>query len=392
MGNPSAPGGIPRSFPGVMMETLLRSSNIADIHDKVFHGRRLNLEDGLRLYESPDLPLIGHMANLARERRHGATTYFVRNQHINYTNICQKDCRFCSFYAKKGGPAPYVLSPEDIANRLREHLNHPITEIHVVGGIHPRLDWQYYLDVLGAIRSVRPTAHIKAWTMVELAQIHKVSPYDTLDKTLQALMAAGLGSCPGGGTEILSDRVHEELFGRKIDSAEWLDIARVAHRNGLKSNATMLYGHIETYAERVEHLIRLRELQDETGGFLSFIPLAMDPKNTALSHIHRESGIDDLRNIAVARLMLDNFDHIKAFWVMITPQVAQAALWYGADDMDGTVMAYEITHVGVPGDEHRQALTHEGLMDFITSAGRVPVERDTLYRPVSVPDVQEALS
>lgn len=365
------------------MDQLIRNSELADIYEKVLAGERLSREDGVRLYESPRLAYVGHMANIVRERLHGQKAFFVRNQHINYTNICQKDCKFCSFYAKKGGPEAYLLSPDDIADKVRRYISVPVTEIHIVGGIHPRLPYQYYLDVLRAVKDVRPESHIKAWTMVELAQIHKVSPFDTLEETLLDLREAGLGSCPGGGAEVLSERVHTELFGKKIDKTEWLDIARVAHKCGLKSNATMLYGHIETYAERVEHMMHLRDLQDDTGGFMTFIPLAMDPKNTKLEHIHRQSGIDDLKNIAVARLMLDNFPHIKAFWIMITPQVAQASLWHGADDMDGTVLEYEITHVGVDAKDHKQGLTRQQLMDLITQAGREPVERDTLYHRVT---------
>jgi aminodeoxyfutalosine synthase len=365
------------------MDQLLRNSELADIYEKVLDGRRLSHDDGVRLYESPRLAYVGYMANLVRERRHGGKAFFVRNQHINYTNICQKDCKFCSFYAKKGGPEAYLLSPEDIANKVRRYIGVPVTEIHVVGGIHPRLGYDYYLDVLKAIKDVRPESHIKAWTMVELTQIHKVSPFETLEETLLDLREAGLGSCPGGGAEVLSERVHTELFGKKIDKTEWLDVARIAHKCGLHSNATMLYGHIETYAERVEHMMHLRDLQDETNGFLTFIPLAMDPKNTKLEHIHRQSGIDDLKNIAVARLMLDNFPHIKAFWIMITPEVAQASLWHGADDMDGTVLEYEITHVGVDAKDHKQGLTRRQLMDLIVQAGREPVERDTLYHRVT---------
>jgi aminodeoxyfutalosine synthase len=365
------------------MDQLIRNSELADIYEKVLDGERLSHDDGVRLYESPRLAYVGYMANIVRERRHGDKAFFVRNQHINYTNICQKDCKFCSFYAKKGGPEAYLLSPEDIADKVRRYISVPVTEIHVVGGIHPRLGYDYYLDVLRAIKDVRPESHIKAWTMVELTQIHKVSPFETLEETLLDLREAGLGSCPGGGAEVLSERVHTELFGKKIDKTEWLDVARVAHKCGLHSNATMLYGHIETYAERVEHMMHLRELQDETNGFLTFIPLAMDPKNTKLDHIHRQSGIDDLKNIAVGRLMLDNFPHIKAFWIMITPQVAQASLWHGADDMDGTVLEYEITHVGVDASDHKQGLTRRQLMDLIVQAGREPVERDTLYHRVT---------
>jgi len=358
----------------------LRDPRLFPIHEKVLAGERLSFEDGMTLYDSPDLPGVGYLANLVRERKHGHRTYWVRNQHINYTNICNKFCKFCSFYAKPGGPKPYTLTMEEIRQRLLAHRDQPITEIHIVGGIHPRLPYDYYLDLLRTVKETRPDAHIKAFTMIELQQIQHVAN-KPMEEVLLELREAGLGSIPGGGVEVLSDRLHAELFDRKLDGVAWLETARTAHLLGIRSNATMLYGHIERPEERVEHMVKLRELQDETGGFLTFIPLSFHPENTELAHIPPPTGRDDLRNIAVGRLMLDNFDHIKSFWVMNTPAVTQVALWYGADDTDGTIHEYEITRD--PETDTRQVLTHEQLLALIREAGRVPVERDTLYNVIA---------
>jgi aminodeoxyfutalosine synthase len=367
------------------MDRYIARVGLADIWEKVQAGRRLSFEDGVRMYETPEATAVGYMANWVREQRHGDLAYFVRNQHINYTNICNKDCKFCSFYAKKGGPAPYELDIQAIRDRVRQYADVPITEIHMVGGINPRLPYQYYLDIVRAIKEERPGATVKAFTMIELQQIARVAG-KPVREVLHELMDHGLGALPGGGAEVLTPRVHEELYNRKLDWREWLETARTAHSVGLKSNATMLYGHIETLPERVEHLVRLRELQDETGGFLSFIPLAFDPQNTKLSHVARTTGVDDLKTVAVARLMLDNFPHIKAFWIMITAPVAQLALRYGANDIDGTIMNYEITHV--IDRSNRQALSMEELLGLIREAGRVPVERDALYNVVHRWDVE----
>jgi len=360
------------------MQRYIERMGLVDLAEKVAAGDRLSYEDGIRLYEA-DLTAVGFLANQVRERLHGDRTYFVRNQHLNYTNICNKDCKFCSFYAKKGGPVAYELTVDQIVERVRQYGHVPITELHMVGGINPRLPYSYYLNVLRAIKAERPEVTIKAWTMIELQQIARAAK-KPLEEVLPELMAAGLGSLPGGGAEVLTQRVHEELYKRKLDANEWLATARTAHRAGLKSNATMLYGHIETIPERVEHLCKLRELQDETGGFLAFIPLAFDPQNTELADVARSTGVDDLKTIAVARLMLDNFQHVKAFWMMITPPVAQLGLRYGANDLDGTIEHYEITHVISP--TNRQALTLESLVAMIREVGRIPVERDALYNVV----------
>lgn len=366
---------------GEGMEALIRKSSLSDIYEKVLAEERLSFEDGVRLYKSKDLTAVGYLANIVRERKNGNKAYFVRNQHINYTNICNKFCRFCSFYTLPNNPRAYTLSVEDIRKRVMQYIDYPITEIHMVAGINPKLSYEYYLDILRAIKEVRPEVHIKAYTMIELVQISKVAK-KPIKEVLVELMEAGLDALPGGGSEVFSQRVHAEIFRYKSNADEWLSIAKTAHHLGLKSNATMLYGHIETAEEKVSHLLRLRELQDETGGFLTFIPLSFHPENSDLSYLPSPTGCQDLRELAVARLMLDNFPHIKSFWVMITPPVSQASLWYGADDIDGTIIEYEITRD--PKTDTRQHLSREQLLEMIVEAGRDPVERDPLYNVVSL--------
>ncbi len=362
-------------------------AELEDIYDRVLAGERLSEEDGIRLFETPHLGLVGRLANHVRESRNGNVAYYIRNQHINYTNICNKRCRFCSFYAKKGGPEPYTLTPEDIRRKLESYRHVPITEVHIVGGVNPRLPFSYYEDILRTVRETRPGVTIKAFTMIELEAIAEAGGLG-LEEAIRRLMDCGLGMVPGGGVEVLSDRLHEELFGRKLDGESWLRVARTAHRLGLKSNATLLYGHVETNEERVRHFVRLRELQDETGGFLAFIPLAFHPERSELEGLPQTTGMLDLRMIAVARLMLDNFPHIKSFWVMVGPQVAQTALWYGADDIDGTILEYEITREDIPAT--RQELTRDELLALIRETGREPVERDSFYRPAA--QMAEALA
>jgi len=368
----------------VRLAERLVGRELMDIYEKVIAGERLTYKDGVRLFHHPDLTAVGYLANIVRERLHGQKAYYVRNQHINYTNICNKFCKFCSFYAKKGGPEPYELSLEEVRRRLLMHIDVPITEVHMVGGINPRLPYQYYLDLLRVVKEVRPNVHIKAFTMVELVEIQRQAQ-KPLEEVLRELMAAGLDSLPGGGIEILSERVHRELFDRKIDGEGWMEVARTVAKVGLTQYATMLYGHIETLEERVEHLVRLRELQDETRHFVTMTPLAFHPEGTELADLPHSTGEDDLRTIAVARLMLDNFAHIKSFWIMNTPQVTQVALWYGADDVDGTVHEYEITYKDGEHGNKRQVLTRRQMIRLIEEAGRIPVERDSLYREVTAP-------
>lgn len=351
------------------------------IYKKVEAGERLNHEDGLLLYRTQNLTGVGYMANLVRERKHGARTYYVRNQHINYTNICNKFCKFCSFYAKKGGPAPYQMSLDEVRERLMWHRDVPLTEIHMVGGINPRLPYQYYLDLVRTVKDVRPGVHVKAFTAVEIVEIARQGKV-SIEQALADLIEAGLDSLPGGGIEILSERVHRELFGKKLNGEEWKDVARAAAKLGMKQYATMLYGHIETHEELVDHLIQIRELQDETGHFLTMTPLSFHPENTELAHIEGPTGDTDLRNIAVSRLLLDNFDHIKSFWIMNTVPVTQAALWYGADDADGLVHEYEITYKSGEWGNKSQVLTHANMVAMIEEVNRVAVERDSLYNEI----------
>lgn len=360
----------------------LEAAGLADIHEKVQHAERLSFEDGMRLYAAPQLNVVGYLANITRERKNGNVAYWVRNQHINYTNICNKGCLFCSFYARpKGDPRAYCMTPEQAAAKVSNYGDVPITEIHVVGGVNPKLPYSYYLDLLRAIKAARPAAHIKAFTMVEVDQIVRAAKKSPAE-VFEDLKAVGLDALPGGGAEVMSDRVHEDLFYAKPNAARWLELAQAAHLAGLHTNATLLYGHVEQTPEKVEHFIKLRELQDETNGFFSLIPLSWHPEKTALEHIAPPTGVEDLREIAVARLMLDNFPHIKSFWIMNSAPVTQCALWYGADDVDGTIMEYEITRD--PSRDRKQVLTSRQLVEMIIEAGREPVERDPLYNVVSV--------
>ena len=364
----------------MIYDDLIGRAGLADIHDKVLAGQRLSLDDGLRLYACDELPILGYLANIVRERKSGDIAYYVRNQHINYTNICNKLCKFCSFYVKPKDERGYVLEPEQVAARVAEYDQAPITEIHMVGGVNPKLPYQYYLDVLRAMKQARPAAHLKAFTMIEIAQIQRIAK-KPLEEIFADMKAAGLESLPGGGAEVFSDRVQGDLFWTKADSEEWLEIAQAAHRAGLPSNATMLYGHIENTEEKVYHLVRLREVQDETGGFLCYIPLSFHPERTELEDLPGPTGCLDLKEIAVGRLMLDNFPHVKTFWIMNTIEISQTALWYGADDIDGTVMDYEITRKSFT--ETQQRLTQAELLQRIVEAGRQPLERDSLYNIVA---------
>ncbi len=363
------------------MKERIAQAGLSGIYEKVVAGGRLDGADAVQLYRCPDILAVGYLANLVRERLNGDRAYFIYNQHINYSNICTNLCSFCAFGRKKGDALAYQMSVDEVKEKVRARLDEPIVEIHMVGGIHPELPFSYYLDLLSGIREVRPDVHIQAFTCVEIAHLAGLRGA-TVEETLQELRAAGLGSLPGGGAEVFSPRIREKTCKDKLPGREWLEVAKTAHRLGLHSNATMLYGHLETIEERVEHLLALREAQDETGGFLAFIPLAFHPRNTAMSDLHGPTGIDDLKNIAVARLVLDNFPHIKAYWVMIGPKLAQLALSFGADDMDGTVKEEVITHMA--GAETDQAIGSTTLIELIREAGRLPVERTTLYDTVAV--------
>lgn len=361
------------------MEKALKHAGLSSIYEKVVSGARIDAEDARRLYDTRHLALLGYLANIARERLNGNKAYYIYNQHINYSNVCINLCKFCAFGKEKGSQAAYEMTIDEIGSKITERLDEPIKEVHVVGGLHPDLPYEYYTQMLKTIKAIRPGIHIQAFTCVEIAHIAKVAG-KSVEKTLSDLASAGLGSIPGGGAEVFSPRVRERLCPDKLSGPAWLGVAKTAHKLGIKSNATMLYGHIETIDERIEHLMALRETQDETNGFMCFIPLAFHPKNTGLSGLSSAGGVEDLKMIAISRLLLDNFPHIKAYWVMLGPKVAQIALSFGADDLDGTVMEEKITHMA--GGETSQAMTREEIEDLIDRAGRVPVERDTLYQPV----------
>ena len=365
------------------------SDALQDMRASVEAGERLSAEDGLRLYAERDLNAVGFLANRVRERICGNVAWYVRNQHINYTNICNKLCKFCSFYVPPNDPRGYVLSPEEVRERVQRHRNVPISEVHMVAGINPKLSYSYYLDIVRAVVDARPGVAVKAFSAIEWVQIARAAKKPLRDVMLE-LKEAGVSSIPGGGAEVFSDRIRGDLFWTKADSEQWLEVARTAHEVGLPTNATMLYGHIENPEEKIDHLIRLRELQDETGGFLAYIPLSFHPERTELGSLPGPTGTADLREIAVGRLMLDNFPHVKTFWIMNTIEVSQVALWYGADDIDGTIQEYEITRRA--GGETQQVLTRRELVRRIVEAGRDPVERDNVYRVLStereIPDVE----
>jgi aminodeoxyfutalosine synthase len=365
------------------VKNYIEEAGLGDIHRKVLAGERLSLADGLKLYQSSDILAVGWLANLVRERINGNNAYFIYNQHINYSNICTNLCKFCAFGRPKDDDLAYEMSIAEVKDKVGQRLAEPIAEIHMVGGIHPDLPFSYYIELLRGIKEVRPEVHIQAFTCVEIAHLAGLCG-ESVGKTLEILREAGLDSLPGGGAEVFSKRIRERTCSDKLPGKEWLAVAQTAHRHGFRTNATMLYGHIETFEERLEHLDALRLAQDDTGGFLAFIPLAFHPKNTELAMLSSTTGIDDLKNIAVARLMLDNFAHIKAYWVMIGPKLAQIALSFGADDLDGTVKEEVITHMA--GAETAQAIGSETLIKLIAEAGRVPVERTTLYDVIEVHD------
>jgi len=362
------------------MDAYIKQAGLGPILEKVHTGERLTIEDGRLMYNHPNILALGFLANIVRERKNGNQAFFIYNQHINYSNICTNLCKFCAFGKEKGHELAYEMSVEEVKEKVRQRLDEPISEIHMVGGIHPDLPFSYYLELLRGIKAVRPDVHIQAFTCVEIDHLAHLAD-QSVEQTLTDLVNAGLGSLPGGGAEVFSPRIRQATCEKKLSGAGWLEVAKTAHRHGLHTNATMLYGHIETIDERLEHLDALRCAQDETGGFLAFIPLAFHPKNTEMAEHANTTGINDLKNIAVSRLMLDNFPHIKAYWVMIGPKLAQVALAFGADDMDGTVKEEVITHMA--GAETAQALGHKTLIRLIKEAGRQPVQRDTLYNVIA---------
>ncbi len=362
------------------MESRLHELGLADIAEKLDARVRLSYDDGLTLERCPDLHAIGWLANRERERRHGARTYFNINLRLEATNVCAASCLFCSFARlKPGDPGAYTLSLEQMIDKLRERADQPLTEVHVVNGLHPDLPFSYYTDLLRGLKAVRPGIHLKCFTAVEIAFF--ADTYGMTDEAvLRELMIAGLDSLPGGGAEIFAERVRKKISHDKADADRYLAVHRLAHGLGLRSNVTMLYGHIETAEDRIDHLLRVRALQDETGGFQAFIPLAFHPDNNQMRKLPAPSALDTLRVHAVARLMLDNVPHIKAFWIATGVDVAQIALWYGANDLDGTVQEERIYHMA--GSRTPESLSPEAIRRLIRAAGREPLERDTLYQVI----------
>ena len=363
----------------MQLQPIIDDTRLKPILDKVQRQERLAFDDGITMFRSPDLLALGYMANIVRERLHGNSTFFNVNRHINPTDVCVASCRLCAFGKKARDPKAYTMSHEQVWETAGRGYSEAITEFHIVGGLHPELTLDWYCDMLRGLKERFPQVHLKAFTMVEIsyfAQRHKLPSKEVLRR----LRDAGMDSMPGGGAEIFNERVRRIICDHKIDGAEWLRIAREAHELGLKTNCTMLYGHVETEEDRVDHLVKLRELQDITHGFVTYIPLAFHPANTALEHISTTTGFDDLKNIAIARLMLDNIPHIKAYWIMMTPKIAQVAQGFGADDIDGTVVEEKIYHDA--GATTSQSLRRNELLRLIRESGREPVERDTLYRPV----------
>jgi len=368
------------------MERRVADAGLLDIAERLDAGERLGLAEGIRLFGCSDLLALGWLANRERERRHGDRAYFNNNIRIEATNVCVANCLFCSFARlKPGDDGSYTLSLEQAWDKLRHLRDEPLTEVHVVNGLHPDLPFSYYTDLLAGFKRIRPDVHLKCFTAVEIAFFADL--YGKTDETVLAeLTAAGLDSLPGGGAEIFAERVRRKICHDKCGADRYLAIHRAAHRLGMRSNVTMLYGHIETAEERVDHMLRARALQDETGGFQAFIPLAFHPDNNQMRKLPAPTASDTLRVHAVARLMLDNIPHVKAFWIATGVDVAQTSLWFGVDDLDGTVQEERIYHMA--GARTPEALTPAAIRRLIAAAGRTPVERDTLYNVVSGDVVQ----
>jgi aminodeoxyfutalosine synthase len=361
------------------------TGNLRDIAEKVERSERLSFDDGVRLFESHDLTTIGAMANAVRERVNGDVTYYNVNRHMNYTNVCISDCSFCGFYKRVRDPEAYEWSVEECVEIARKAYAEGARELHIVGGLHPRFQFDYYTSLLTELKRNFPDMHLKAFTMVEIDHLTRICRM-TDEQVIDGLIEAGLDSCPGGGAEIFREPTRSRICAHKTSGERWLELSEKVHRRGIPTNATMLYGHIESHEDRVDHLIRLRELQDKTKGLMCFIPLAFHPEGTDLAHLPGPSAIDSLKTIAVSRLMLDNVPHIKAYWVMLGKHIAQVALRFGADDLDGTINHGGSLMESYLAEGNRNFLTSNEIEEMIRGAGRVPVERDTVYNPVSRKD------
>ncbi len=369
-----------------------RGSELAPLAEKVCAGERLSFEEGVRLFKTRDFLGLARLANAAREKRHGNLGFYNVNRYLNPTNLCWVDCALCAWAKKVNEPGGYEMAIEECVEEAGKGYSEAVTEFHIVGGLHPTWPFEYYTGLLSALKARFPSVHLKAFTMVELDWIARVGG-KSIPETIRSLHEAGMDSCPGGGAEIFEKRVRDVICKNKISGERWLEIARECHLQGIRTNATMLYGHVETIEDRVDHLLRLRELQDETGGFTGFIPLAFHPQNTPLAYLPETSGQTDLRVIAASRLLLDNFPHIKAYWIQIGIKLSQVALFFGADDLVGTVVDETITHAA--GAKTDSGLTRREFERIIRESGREPFERDADYRrvvreglraePVSVP-------
>ena len=359
--------------------SAFRGSDLAPIAEKVLCRERLSFEDGVRLFQTRDLLGLGRLANHAREERHGNSAFYNVNRYLNPTNLCWVDCALCAWAKKVNEPGGYELAIDECVEEAGRGYSETVTEFHIVGGLHPTWPYDYYTGLLRALKERFPGVHLKAFTMVELDWIAHVGGRSVAD-AIRDLREAGMDSCPGGGAEIFDRRVRDVICKNKISGERWLEIARECHLQGIRTNATMLYGHVETAEDRVDHLLRLRELQDETGGFTGLIPLAFHPENTPLAYLPATSGQLDLRVIAVSRLLLDNFEHVKAYWIQIGTKLAQVALFFGADDLVGTVVDETITHAA--GAKTASGMTRQEFERVIRESGREPFERDSQYRRV----------
>jgi aminodeoxyfutalosine synthase len=365
----------------------LHRLGLDSIAERLDAGMRLGFDDGVRLFACPDVLALGWLANRERERRHGARTYYNFNIRIEATNVCVASCLFCSFARlRPGDPGSYTMSLEQIWDKLRDRANQPLTEIHVVNGLHPELPFSYYTEMLRGFKRIRPSIHLKCFTAVEIAFFSELYGM-TDEQVLRELQAAGLDSLPGGGAEVFAPRVRQKIAHDKCDGDRYLAIHALAHRLGMRTNVTMLYGHIETAEERIDHMLRTRALQDDTGGIQAFIPLAFHPDNNQMRKLPAPSGVETLKVLAVSRLMLDNVPHIKGFWIATGVGVAQLSLWYGVSDLDGTVQEERIYHMA--GSDTPEEMTTSAIRRLIRTAGREPVERDTLYNVVTGPEAPD---
>ncbi len=352
---------------------------IKTIEQKIHANKRITPEEAVALFKDDDIHSLGKLATSVAEKKNGNRAYFIQNRHVNPTNICVNRCRFCAFSRSRGEKGAFELSIDEILRRI-ELSPDGLREVHIVGGLHPDRPFKYYTSLLQTLRKHFPHIHIKAFTAVEIDYFTRISNLSLRD-TLLSLKKSGLDAMPGGGAEIFACSIRKRLCPEKITGERWLEVHRAAHLCGIKTNATMLYGHFESYEDRIDHLVRLRELQDQTGGFQAFIPLSYHPMNTDMGGRY-PSGIDDLKTIAISRLVLDNFSHIKAYWVMLGEKLSQVALLFGADDIDGTVIEEKITHAA--GAMTGERLTREQMVILIRKAGKIPVERDAFYETVKV--------